>query len=522
MGASTEKKNRRNDRENGIDRRSKAAIEAEEKAAKYNRNVKIIAITTAVVIVLVLFLSSGFLYTGPTAVKIGDRSFTAGEMNYYYAGQYANFANTYGEYASMFGLDTSNGITGLDSQECAMLGEGKTWRDYFLQSAETSAQKVCALTDWAKENNVTLSEDTLAEINAQLGYINQMANLGGYGNGSKYLASYYGNGVDTKVYEESLKEAYLAEQAIDVKTESLEYTDAELKDYYSSRKDDFDVFDYAYYYVAAETVEVAAESEDGEATNETTPDTMEKAKADADAIAAAFAEAEGAGTLEKLNAAVASVVPDAAATNASGTPGASVIKSYADWVRDSARADGDVTVIENTGNGYYVVAFMGRSDNSYPTAMVRHILVKAVADENGTFTDEAKAEAKAKAEEIYADWQSQGSSEAAFIELAKAKSEDTGSAADGGLYDAVYKGQMVKEFNDFCFAEGRKPGDTAIVYGESASYAGYHVMYYVGQGDLYCNCLASDEMTAKAMDEWNEEILANYPITEKFALKFVG
>ncbi len=44
----------------------------------------------------------------------------------------------------------------------------------------------------------------------------------------------------------------------------------------------------------------------------------------------------------------------------------------------------------------------------------------------------------------------------------------------------VYKGATVEEFDRICF-RGSQEGDTAIVYGESSGYAGYHVMYYVGR-----------------------------------------
>ncbi len=120
----------------------------------------------------------------------------------------------------------------------------------------------------------------------------------------------------------------------------------------------------------------------------------------------------------------------------------------------------------------------------YPTVAVRHILVQAEANEAGEYTDEAKEAAKDRAEEIFAEWQSGEATEESFAALAEQYSEDGGSSANGGLYDSVSQGQMVEEFDSFCFDESRKPGDTGIVYGESGNYAGYHVMYFVGEGNL--------------------------------------
>ena len=177
---------------------------------------------------------------------------------------------------------------------------------------------------------------------------------------------------------------------------------------------------------------------------------------------------------------------------------------------DSARKAGDATATaDSTGSGYYVVVFLSRDNNDYNMAQVRHILVKAVADENGEYTDEAKAE------DILAEFEAGDKTEESFAALAEEYSEDTGSNTNGGLYDSVTKGQMVEEFDKFCF-EGHKSGDTAIVYGESGSYAGYHVMYYVGEGENYADYIA------RTVDQWLSELVAGYTPVEGFGMRFVG
>ena len=108
-----------------------------------------------------------------------------------------------------------------------------------------------------------------------------------------------------------------------------------------------------------------------------------------------------------------------------------------------------------------------------------------------------------------------------FAALAEEYSEDAGSNTNGGLYENVARGQMVEEFENFCFSE-HKPGDTGIVYGESGSYAGYHVMYYVGEGQLYSSYLAETELKNQAMTSWTEELNAACPVTEGFGFRFVG
>ena len=86
---------------------------------------------------------------------------------------------------------------------------------------------------------------------------------------------------------------------------------------------------------------------------------------------------------------------------------------------------------------------------------------------------------QAMAEDILAQWQAGAATEDFFAELANTYSMDPGSNELGGLYEDVQEGQMVAEFNDWCFDEARKPGDTGIV---ETSY-GHHVMYFVGRNE---------------------------------------
>ena len=106
---------------------------------------------------------------------------------------------------------------------------------------------------------------------------------------------------------------------------------------------------------------------------------------------------------------------------------------------------------------------------------VRHILITPTEqDEDGNYTDAAWAEAEKKAQDLLAEWQSGEHTEDSFAFMATENSADTGSVSNGGLYEEVYPGQMVTEFDAWCFDAARKPGDTGIV---KTSY-GYHVMYF--------------------------------------------
>lgn len=146
---------------------------------------------------------------------------------------------------------------------------------------------------------------------------------------------------------------------------------------------------------------------------------------------------------------------------------------------------------------------------SKQTVDVRHILIKpADADGDEVSTDEEWQAASDEAERIYALYL-ENPTEENYIELAKQYNQDPGSQETDGLYEGVMPGQMVAEFNDWIFADGRKNGDVEIV---KTSY-GYHIMFFVSiqeNADWYEQCEAiclNEKMTAKLA-----EITENYPL----------
>ena len=70
-----------------------------------------------------------------------------------------------------------------------------------------------------------------------------------------------------------------------------------------------------------------------------------------------------------------------------------------------------------------------------------------------------------------------------------------------------YPGQMVETFNDWCFADGRQPGDYGIV---KTDY-GYHIMFFVGAGDeIYWFQTAKEDYLSDLAVKIQDEITAKY------------
>ena len=141
-------------------------------------------------------------------------------------------------------------------------------------------------------------------------------------------------------------------------------------------------------------------------------------------------------------------------------------------------------------------------------ADVRHVLIKFAG------TDEAsKAAAKDKAEKLYAEFLKNPTVDT-FVKLAKEHSDDNangtgGSAAAGGLIEGVYPGQMVENFDKWCFEEGRKAGD----YGLIESEYGWHLMYFDGENaNVYKP--AADRYAEAKYAAWEENLFKQFSLAE--------
>lgn len=520
MSASREKKKRRENLAQGLEPKL-SKREQDLKKDRHMRNIMLsVVIVIAVLFGSLIFWNSGILQARATAVTVGDEKFTAPEFNFYYYSLYHNYVNTYGDYLSMLGLDTSKP---LNEQQYS---DSQTWADYFRESALSQMQETIAMAREAEKNGFTLSEDAQSEIDSYLQSIESYCS-------SKeitvdyYFTSTYGDHMTQDIFVSQLTNSYLASEYTDSVENSYAYTDDDITAYYEKNPDDFDVVTYKAFKfdgsVPEETADTGTDTETETSVSPTVAPTedpavtaakaqaaMDAAKASADEMAAKL-EAGGSFTdlateYTPAGSATTSLVTDK--TDAAKT---SVSSAYQDWLFDSTRISGDITVAEDTDNSaYYVVLFESRGRFDYNTVNVRHILIKPeVSDGASEATDEQKAAAKSKAEEIYQTWKDGDATESSFADLAKQYSEDTGSSTNGGLYENVYKGQMVTAFNDWIFDSSRKAGDTGIV----ESTYGYHVMYFSGFSRPYWKIQVENAMRTADYNSWHDEMIKGYDIT---------
>lgn len=487
MSASTERKNRAAAIAAGTDKKTLAAKEAEEKARKSKRKWIIGTIAVVLCIALVLFLSSPIMYRITTAETVGGQNYSPAEINYFRATSKSSLGG--------YGYDTMANYFG---QETA---------DQLLENDVNSKLiRNTALLNYAKEQGISLSaaeKKAAAEATkTQMQYLRDGAKTNGVSL-STYMSYIFGAGVNENVIRGIMEENSLTSKAMFSKFLEMSYTPGELAAYYADPVDG-DLFSYATYLVTAEEGADPAE-----------------AKTAAEALVAGFQDGYDGETdlITAFNDLLAEDFPEASATERTNILGSDLEADLRDWLVAGERQPGDVTAVE-AENGWTVVLFREHSDNSQDTVSVRHILIMAEADENGVYTDEAKAAAKAKAEEILAAFQAGEQSEAEFAVLASLYSEDSGSSGAGGLYTGIEPGQMVPEFDEFCFAD-HNYGDTGIVYGDNGGYAGYHIMFYVGRMSAR-DANALDNLRGDAMNDWLTELTAGMERSTRWAYKFVG
>ena len=124
---------------------------------------------------------------------------------------------------------------------------------------------------------------------------------------------------------------------------------------------------------------------------------------------------------------------------------------------------------------------------------VRHILKKIseygeqdaankTTEPNYGYTQEAWDACQAAAQKLLDEWLAGERTEDSFGELANEHSDDQGGqVTNGGIYEDVVIGDMVKPFEEWMFDESRQVGD----YGLVKTNYGYHIMYYVGGEEIW-------------------------------------
>lgn len=459
---------------------------------------------TIIVLVIALLVTSlwaivrsGLPHRELAAVAIGDHTLSAVDINYYYYQQLASY-----------GLDPTNPETKATLDAPSGMEGFKTNADFIKDQAIQQLREDVLLAEQAALKGLSLSAEESESVE---NYISGMAaNATKEGKSlDNFLAAAYGTGMNEKVLRRCVDRMLLADLFAQDKISAFTHTDEDLQKAYDKTPEQYDLIDYRVFYHAANIKTEATEAEKTKA--------MEISRKAADNMLTKITDEASFRSQSVVYAADAdkeAYRDDDISLNRSKYYSNISPSQVRDWLFEADRTTGDKAVIEST-SGYYVVMFLNRTKGEFEQVNVRHILTVA---RNGTATTEQITAAKQKAEKILADYQAGEQTEEAFAELAKQNSED-GNAAQGGLYEGVYKGRMVTEFEDWCFNPARKTGDTGIVQTDF----GFHVMYYVGTNGVDWKIRTRDLLNSEAYQQYLEELGTQNPYTiRSFGFRFVG
>ena len=186
---------------------------------------------------------------------------------------------------------------------------------------------------------------------------------------------------------------------------------------------------------------------------------------------------------------------------------------YGDTLEQIPVTDAEVEAYYEAHIEDYKANGLEKTDERYVD--VRHILV--TPEGGDAATEEQWAAAEKEANNILNEWLTKHPDEDGFAVLAEAYTDDPGSASNGGLYEDVYVGQMVPEFENWCFDASRQTGDYGIV---KTTY-GYHIMYFVGS-DYVWYATAEADMLVEKGNEFLQSVLDKHPAEIDYSVIELG
>ncbi len=433
-----------------------------------------------------------------------DEKINVAEYNYYYMGLYNQISSTTQQIDSYYGSGYGAYYTGfdmtLDPAEQDYIGEDapegvETWADYFRLMAPEKAviQRTIyneAMSEDAKKAGFEIDEDAQKEIDEQIEEAMKQFIEGAEEQDysiDNYISKSCGEGLTEKSYRELLNRDLVVEKYLTWYQENINETTSmdDVNAYYKEHRDEFDLVDARLF-----SISYAEASEDSESDDPT------YTKSEAKKLANEFKD-KVTDEASFVNLAKEYALPSQKESYAkdSATLAENVGKSsisateLAEWLFDSARKTGEIAVIDEEDSEVFYIAYIispSAPDKQTAGADVRHILVQAETtkeDSEGNEVELSQAEidknfadAKEEAEKILKEWKKGDATEASFANLATEKTDDTGSAETGGLYeDITSTSSYVPEFLDWAL-DSHKVGDTGII---KTDY-GYHIMYFVG------------------------------------------
>ena len=437
-------------------------------------------ICLVLVIAIVTFfsmLTSGYFAGHTTAATVGSHKLSPAMVNYFYKEAYNSMSSQYGDMMSYI-IDSNTPLNEQYYDE----ENGITWADTLIEQGLNSAARIYAIYDEAVANGETLSDDDQSSIDATVSNLSVYATYYGYSNVNGYLAAMYGAGCNEKNFREFLSIETLANNYSQKVYDTPVYTEDELAADYAADPNAYDTVDYRVFAVTDALFDEEDEEKLADLKKTAADELLAAAEEGDEAFIQAAYDHASEDTKENYEDDSYTLRTDVGHSDS----------DLSNWLFESDRKTGDATCVETSGT-YYVAIFESRNTHDYALPNARHILI-SVSD---TTDEEAMATAKETAEKLLAEYEAGEHTEDAFAAIGDAAYAD-GTAAESARYEDITPGQMVEDFENWCFDASRQVGDTGIV----ESTYGYHVMYFSGFGTNYRMKLVEDEQRGNVYTDW--------------------
>lgn len=325
-------------------------------------------------------------------MTIGEHSVMIPEYNFYYMTSYGQFMNTYGDYASMLGLDITKPFS---EQQCGMMEDGSTWDEYFADQAQQQLVFTMAYNDKAKAENMVLDDENQKALDEHIDGIAPFAKENGITE-EEYYTKCFGDGMTKDLYREVIERYYLAVQWQNAQSERIgatEYSDDEIEKYYQENESQFALMDYREFKFISKATNAEDETDEQRAAylEEIKKDAKamaDKVKTEKDFIALALENAWESDKEKYKNDDTTLV--KGAVNNGESDP-------LSAWLFDKSRKVNDVTVIPGDNIETVIMAVSAPYKNEEPAYVdIRHILIMTETEEGKNATDVQVAAARKK------------------------------------------------------------------------------------------------------------------------------
>lgn len=512
---------------------------------------KVISIVLCAVIVLgVVAFSLNYYGALQRVIKIGgvgsDQSVTIAEYEYYYMRAY-NQVRYQAQYYQYY-YQTSNGydlsLTPEEQTQTTKDADGNeiTWAEKLHEDTLEIIQLHKAYYNEALKMGLKLTKADEAFIDKQIEDLRDEAKSAGSNSSSSnsenkvtyslnaYLRKVYGGSINERFLRKQLKIQVLAQKYLTERTNEIA-KDYDQKDIDAEYKKDTTAYDFAtfraYTFKTTELTKEDKETDDALKARQAKANAEVKKNAN-DFYNAVTNDATFTAKAKELNKDTAdyNVDKETKYSMLKSTAQSTFSEDAAKWLFDSSTKVGSKKLFSDEENGKYIVVLALSKPHQEQTVTARHILFQTKDQSSGNdLSEEEIAKKKNQAEDVLKKFNEGDKTEDSFAALANEYNEDTGSSSNGGLYEHIYPGQMVTEFNDWVFDANRKAGDVELVETDF----GYHIIYFVAKDgkDYYDSAIRSSkanediETETKALQEGKDYVVGLGPRRMNYAEKRV-